>query len=249
MYNFAWKCKYVFVNLYMTYNNSDELCAKIAERTKGVTLLRFSCGKDAIASWIQLKRYFHTIIPIYHYLHPDLDFVNNSLNYYEDYFKTKIIRVPNALLYKHLNSGLYQDRKNWEFIDSFALNNFDNDDANELIKKQKNIAINTMTAIGVRAADSLNRQLSIKKYGAVNEKRKTWFPVYDWNIEKLTNEIKKEGVKLPVDYKIWGKSFDGLDYRFIKPLKDNFPNDYEKLKILFPLIDVEIKRYEDNTIY
>jgi hypothetical protein len=73
--------------------------------------------------------------------------------------------------------------------------------------------------------------------------------VYDWNMEKLTSEIKKEGVKLPIDYKIWGKSFDGLDYRFIKPLKDNFPNDYEKLKILFPLIDVEIKRYEDNTIY
>lgn len=228
----------------MDYNNSDELCQLIAEKQKGVTLLRFSCGKDAIGSWIQLKRYFHTIIPIYHYLHPNLDFINNSLSYYEDYFKTKIIRVPNAKLYKHINSGLLQDLETWNHHLSYNLPNFDNDDVNEMIKDQNGINKYVRTALGVRASDSLNRQLSIRKHGANNEGRKTYYPIYDWNIERLTNEIIKEGVKLPVDYRIWGKSFDGLDYRFIKPLKDNFPKDYEKLKDFFPLIDIEIKRYE-----
>lgn len=228
----------------MIYKNSIELCEQIAERTKGVTLLRFSCGKDAIASWIQLRRYFHTIIPIYHYLHPDLQFVNDSLSYYEDFFKTEIIRVPNSKLYQHLNSGLYQDVDSWRGVQEYQLPNFDNDDVNEIVKKQRGIDKYTMTAIGVRAADSLNRQLSIKKHGAVNEGRKTFYPVYDWNIEKLATEIKQAGCKLPIDYKIWGKSFDGLDYRFIKPLKEHFPNDYEKIKVLFPLIDVELKRYE-----
>lgn len=228
----------------MIYKNSIELCEQIAERTKGVTLLRFSCGKDAIACWIQLRRYFHTIIPIYHYLHPDLQFVNDSLSYYEDFFKTEIIRVPNSKLYQHLNSGLYQDVDSWRGVQEYQLPNFDNDDVNEIVKKQRGIDKYTMTAIGVRAADSLNRQLSIKKHGAVNEGRKTFYPVYDWNIEKLATEIKQAGCKLPIDYKIWGKSFDGLDYRFIKPLKEHFPNDYEKIKVLFPLIDVELKRYE-----
>jgi hypothetical protein len=228
----------------MNYSNSIELCQQIAERTNGVTLLRFSCGKDAIASWIQLKRHFHTIIPIYHYLHPNLQFVEDSLKYYEDFFKTEILRVPNSKLYLHLNTGLYQDKATWDGVKEFQLREFDNDEVNERVKEEKGIDKYVMTGIGVRAADSLNRQLSIKKYGAMNEGRKTFYPVYDWNMEKLISEIKQSGCKLPIDYKIWGKSFDGLDYRFIKPLKEHFPNDYEKLKELFPLIDVELKRYE-----
>lgn len=228
----------------MDYSNSDQLCEQISARTNGVTLLRFSCGKDAIASWLQLRRYFPTIIPIYHYLHPDLQFIEDSLKYYEDFFKTQIIRVPNHLLYRHLNTGLYQTKESWENIKSYQLPNFDNDDVNELIKEERGLSKYVMTGIGVRAADSINRQFSIKKHGAVNEGRKTFYPIYDWKIDRLVDEIKQSGCKLPIDYKIWGKSFDGLDYRFIKPLKEHFQNDYEKLKELFPLIDVELHRYE-----
>jgi len=227
----------------MEYKTSEELCEKMAERLNGVCLLRFSCGKDAIASYIQLRKYFHKIVPIYHYLHPDLDFINKSLSYYEEVMGTKIIRVPNQMLYKHLNSGLFQSKLSWAIIQKMQLPNFDNDDVNGYVKDDLGLEDNVMAAIGVRASDSLNRWRSINKFGAVNENRKTFFPVYDWNIERLVKEIKDSGIKLPVDYKIWGKSFDGLDYRFIKPLKDHFPDDYEKLKQFFPLIDVELKRY------
>ena len=37
---------------------------------------------------------------------------------------------------------------------------------------------------------------------------------------------------------------DGLDYRFIKPLKEKMPDEYERIKKYFPLIDLEILRYE-----
>ena len=227
----------------MTYNTSDELCQQIAERTNGVALLRFSCGKDAIASWIQMRRYFKQIVPIYHYLHPDLNFINKSLAYYEDVFETKIIRVPNQMLYKHLNSGLFQTQKTWKHILKMGIPNFDNDDVKGYVKDDLGLDAGVLTGIGVRSADSLNRWRTINKYGAVNENRQTFYPVYDWDIEKLVSEIKQANIKLPIDYKIWGKSFDGLDYRFIKPLKDHFPDDYEKLKEYFPLIDVEILRY------
>ena len=227
----------------MVYKNSDELCEKMAEKQNGVTLLRFSTGKDAIAAYIQLKKFFDRIIPIYHYLHPDLEFVNKSLEYYESVFDTKIYRVPNQMLYKHLNSGLFQDLNSWKTILKFGLPNFDNDDVNAMIKDDLDLDENIYTALGTRAADSKMRGFVIKKHGAINNNRKTWLPVYDWKIDKLVSEIQEAGIKLPIDYKIWGKSFDGLDYRFIKPLKDNFPKDYEKLKQLFHLIDVEIKRY------
>lgn len=228
----------------MIYKDSDELCAQMAEKHNGICLLRFSCGKDAIAAYIQLRRFFKEIIPVYHYLHPDLNFINKSLAYYEGIMGRHIIRVPNSKLYESLNAGTLQTKKSWAFIKKMKLPNFDNDDVNGYIRDDLGLDENIMTAIGVRQSDSLNRWRSINKYGAINEKRKTFYPVYDWNIERLKNEIRESGIKLPVDYKIWGKSFDGLDYRFIKPLKDHFPDDYEKLKEFFPLLDIEIKRYE-----
>jgi hypothetical protein len=50
--------------------------------------------------------------------------------------------------------------------------------------------------------------------------------------------------KLPIDYHLFGRSFDGMDYRFLKPIKDNFPKDFEKILEWFPLADLEIFRAE-----
>lgn len=227
------------------YKNSEELCELVSDKYNGKALLRFSCGKDAIGSWLQMRKYFTEIIPVYHYGVPGLGFVERSLKYYEDFFGHKIFRVPNRHLFSQLNAGLYQTKESWEHVQKCNLAEFDNDDINDYIKEDLGLNINILTGLGVRAFDGLNRQRSIKKHGGVNENRKTFLPVYDWDIERLVSEIKKSGVKLPVDYKIWGKSFDGFDYRFIKPLRDNFPEDYEKIKELFPLIDVEIKRFEN----
>jgi hypothetical protein len=96
---------------------------------------------------------------------------------------------------------------------------------------------------GVRSADSLARRAACLKTGGINRKKKHFWPVWDWNIEKTRQEIRASGIKLPVDYKIWGRTFDGFDYRFLKPLKDHFPKDYEKIREFFPLVDLEILRY------
>lgn len=48
--------------------------------------------------------------------------------------------------------------------------------------------------------------------------------------------------QLPVDYKLFGRTFDGIDYRFLKPIKENFPRDYEKIITWFPLAELELFR-------
>ena len=42
----------------------------------------------------------------------------------------------------------------------------------------------------------------------------------------LIDCFRKSGVKLPIDYRIWGRSFDGFDLRFIVPMKNIF-RDYK----------------------
>lgn len=73
----------------------------------------------------------------------------------------------------------------------------------------------TLTAVGVRAADSQNRYTMFKKLGmgaAVNVPSGKFYPVFDWNKEKLLSEIARAGVKLPVNYRVFGKTFDGPDF-------------------------------------
>ena len=80
--------------------------------------------------------------------------------------------------------------------------------------------------------------------GAINWKEKKFYSNWDWTKEALIAEMRKAGVKLPVDYWIFGRSFDGLDYRFIAPVKRHFPEDYGKLLEYYPLMDSELMRAE-----
>jgi hypothetical protein len=207
-------------------------------------ILSFSRGKDSIGSWIELKRHFKTIIPVFLYLVPELEFEEESLKYYEDVLKTRIIRVPHPSIYRWLKNFVFQAPGRLEIIEKLRIPNITYDHVFKFVKHDFGIPENTYVATGVRACDSINRRGSIKLYGPINLKRKTFFPVFDWNSERLYNEIEASGIKLPIDYKLFGRTFDGMDYRFIKPIKDNMPDDYQKIIDWFPLAELEILRFE-----
>ena len=57
----------------------------VANRQKK-TLLAFSCGKDAVAAWLAIRDRFDEVIPYYLYLVPHLEFVDESIDYYERFF-------------------------------------------------------------------------------------------------------------------------------------------------------------------
>ena len=63
------------------------------------TLLAFSAGKDAIAAWLAIRPHFERVIPYYLYLVPGLEFVEESLAFYERFFGAKIARLPHSRLY------------------------------------------------------------------------------------------------------------------------------------------------------
>lgn len=226
------------------YNNSKELNEFISKKSNGICLLSFSCGKDSIASWIELKKHFHTIIPVYLYTCPGLSFIEESLKYYENYFKTKIYRLPHHSFIRQLNNGMMQTKENLISTINYELPNIKSDTLFNYLKEDLNLPKQTPIAIGNRMFDNMMRFGSIRKNGATNEKKNTFYPIYDWKNEDLVNCFNENKINLPIDYKIWGCSFDGFHYPFLKPLKDNFPEDYKKIKEYFPLIDLELKRYE-----
>ena len=206
-------------------------------------LLSFSAGKDAVAAWLALRDRVK-IVPFYCFLIPNLEFVEQGLRYYEDFFGQRIIRVPHPALYRWLNELTFQAPQNCQIIEDAALPDFDFSQLEQCLREDYNLPPDSYAATGVRAADSPNRRSGLKRNGPiVANKLKAW-PVWDWRMSKLEKEFIRSGVKLTIDYELFGRSFDGLDYRFLKPIKDRFPDDYARILEWFPLAELEIFRTE-----
>jgi len=223
---------------------------KVVERARQETdtvFLAFSGGKDSIAAYLAIRGKFERIIPYHMYGVPDLDFVEANMRHYERtlFDGGHILRIPHPSLYRKLRNYVFQPPERVVEIEHARLQVFDYQDIYEALCCDFGLdpAV-AMTASGVRACDSPQRRRHFTKRGAITWSRRTFYPVWDWNKDRLIREIREAGVKLGVDYLRFSRTFDGIDLRFLYQIREHFPRDYEKILEWFPLADVEIARYE-----
>lgn len=222
---------------------SERCIERIAETTDTV-ILSFSAGKDSIAAWLAIRPYFKRIVPYFLYIVPDLEFVEQSVRYYEDFFETRIYRMPHTSWFRMLKHLTFQPPERISIIDSFELGEPDYQEIRDLVCQTAKIPEGTFDAKGTRAADSIMRRTNFKRRGGINWNKKFFFPVWDWRKDELVHRLRESGVKMPIDYQLFGQSFDGIDFRFLYPIKQHFPDDYARILEWFPLAELEIKRYE-----
>lgn len=207
------------------------------------TMLAFSCGKDSIAAWLAIRAHFERVIPYYLYLVPGLEFVDESLDYYERWFGVRIARLPHPSLHRWLCGGfVFAPPERIAVLTQANLPLHTYADIHTVMIEDNALPSSTLVADGVRAADSPMRRIAIKTHGQVGTTR--WHPVFDWRKADLVDCFRKHGIRLPVDYNLFGRSFDGLDLRFLLPLKRHRPRDYERVLEWFPLADLEVFRWE-----
>ena len=222
---------------------SEEIIREVREEFGPRTLLSFSRGKDAVGAYLAIRDHFEEVIPYHLFLVPGLSFVEESLAYYERVFGVKIYNLPHPSLYGQLNSFLFQSPGSAAVIEAASLPDFDYTDIVRMVAKEAGVD-RPMVASGVRAADSPMRRVALMKHGAISRTRMQYYPIWDWNKDRLISEIERSGIGLPIDYELFGRSFDGLDLRFILPLKKKRPDDYRKVLEYFPLAEAEIFRFE-----
>ncbi|MDP2369325.1 phosphoadenosine phosphosulfate reductase [Rhodoferax sp.] len=208
-------------------------------------LLSFSCGKDSWAAWLSARDYFD-FQPYYLYLVPGLEFVEEYLVYAERVLGKRIVRLPHPSFYRMLNHAIFQAPERLRIILAADLGEPDYEDMRDAVIEDCNLPDNCWVASGVRAADSPMRRAALMKNGGVNANRRQFYPCWDWNKAKLLVELEKANIKLPIDYKVFGRSFDGLDLRFLIKIREHFPRDYATICEWFPLVDMEFARYEFN---
>ena len=225
------------------FADSAELRRHMSARQNGRTLLAFSRGKDSLCAWLKLRENFDEIIPVYMYTVPGLEFIDESLAYYEKWFGTRIIRMPHPSLYRQLNNLVFQAPENCAVIERLSLPNFDYADVFRCVREDYNLPL-IYHATGVRAKDSPMRWIAMQTHGPIADGEEKFHAIYDYNKAELLDTIRAANIRLPVDYRWFGRTLDGLDYRFLAPLKAHAPRDYARVLEFFPLAELELFRME-----
>lgn len=231
---------------------SDDLCKFIAERAPTATttpaggpvcLLAFSLGKESLGAWVQLRRYFTRVVPVHMYLVPGLSLVEDSIRRYEDLFQTPVTQLPHPSLIRMLRYHVYRPPEQCHLFETLRYPiRYTYDTVWDAVRSAHLIP-QGYVAVGVRAADSLARHTSVTKWGAVNHRTQQFYPIFDWKVDRLESELRQAKVPLPPDYAAFGRSFDGIDYRFLSKVRDLWPSDYAQILRWFPLADVDLFRY------
>jgi hypothetical protein len=228
------------------FRNGEDVCRFMADQSDGVCLLAFSRGKDSLASYFQLRRFFKRVV-IYHCAPvPGLQFIERDLDRWENYFQQPIVRLIHPQFFRMVQNGIFQPPERNEALDALygKLGSFEALDLQERVKRDHLLDLdNTYTAVGLRALDNLRRRTHCKRNGQVIHSKKMFYPVWDWTKDRLISEIVNHKAKLPVDYQMWAGSMDGVIGQWTVPLARRFPEDWERLKFWFPLADAEHFRF------
>ena len=228
----------------MTPEWTSRKCIEEIRRRTDTILLSFSRGKDSIAAWLEVRKYFPRVIPFYCYRIPGLGFVERSLAYYEKFFGCKIWQLPHPSTYNQLRHLMFQPPENCAIIEAADLEHFSYEDLEDSLRTDLHLGPEVYTATGVRSADSQRRALALRRFGPINTRKKKFHPIFSWNKDDVIRSMEQAGVQLPVDYLMFGRSFDGINAQFLEPLKKWFPEDYVRVIRLFPMAELELLRWE-----
>lgn len=224
---------------------SEETIAQVRALGGPVCMISFSRGKDAISAYLNIRDHFERVIPYTYYVVPGLEFVEESLAYYEQKMGCRILRMPSPAFRNMLRNCIYQPPNRVGVIERMEIEPITHDEVQEFVAMDSGLDYETaFNAVGTRAKDSMQRALYFQKNGSINRTRNTFYPVWDWDKERVMSAIRRAGWKLPIDYKIWTSSFDGLYLNYIYQVKKHFPRDYQRILHFFPLAELEIYRYE-----
>ena len=219
-----------------------QLCSEIAAASGGVCFLGFSRGKDSITSWLWLRKFFDRIIPFHCASVPGLSFVDESLEYYEEYFQTKIERCISGDIMHAISNLVFQPIEDEQLIDSLEIVSYDNHEVFLSLRAKYNLP-QAWCAFGINASDSIDRRIYVNKCGGRHDHRQTFYPCYDWTKAQILDAVNRSGVKLPKDYLLANRTLASIpNLRHLISMETMMPEDFARVELVFPFIRARLAR-------
>lgn len=203
-----------------------------AEMQQHPQMLAFSCGADSLASLIRMRAWGLDPKLVYFYFIPDLVLVETYLAYIERIFDTQIMRLPHKLWTQFMANGLLQKpgvgKRMYEHTDlgtpsSSLLNTW----------ALSTLGDNARIAIGLRVTDGIFRAQKLRKEGPVHGVE--WYPVADCGRLEIRDIIMQAGLKLPYDYRLFGRSFESIRASVAPQIRAHCPETWAQICEWFPM--------------
>ncbi len=227
---------------------SEEIRQRLKDQNKSV-ILACSLGKDSLAAWCALEKAGIEVIPVYFWTIPNLPLINENIKTIENIFDTKIHLAPHPRFFRMLSRFVLQPPQRLSTIQYAGLQALDYEDMWIYLKEDLELPADTFVCDGVRACDSIPRRASLTKHGVYKPTTHKASVIADWQKHEVMDALVKRGIGLPPDYELFGRSFDGLDKRFIEPLQKARPADFALIKKWFPFVDADVCRWEHYNMH
>lgn len=210
-----------------------------------INVLHFSTGSDSVACFLRLKEWGINPILVYNYYLPHIPMVDNYIDYFEKKFNVHIYRLPSTLYLNNTDNALYQlpikgREKFRNDITEFKLLRYKTDKANKDFQRKQILEYlnckkgEVIFHKGLRYTDGFFRFYNIETSGVMT-KDYSFLPIASFEISDVQNILRKYECKLPIEYNLWGISFESPRAWNVNLIKENCPESWKYICEYFPM--------------
>lgn len=195
-------------------------------------LVGFSGGKESLCvlDLCVKSGAFETIVPYHLYFFRDLEPTRRAVAFAKERYNLTTILYPGKLIFEALKGNLYRpaNRAMHEFA---KLPKISSTHLRNLLSADTGI---DLVATGHRKSDSLSRR---RMFARMVEKSKNAdiYPLRDWTKWDVFAYLKSNNIEIPITHG-GATSGVGLYADAILWLHDAFPEDYERIRRVFPFV-------------
>lgn len=194
----------------------------------------YSGGKDSLVCLDMCTKVFKKVVAVFFYLVPGLSMLEKQLEFARQKYKVEILQYPHWVLPRCLKYGVYCD-VDWKHVEEIWEYN-----SNDLYKAVCHDARVRHVVHGGKNSDSFWRRITISTISADC----LVYPLKKWKKFDVLSYLKIYNVPVPPSYDGVGSRASGVDLSTgsILWMHDKYPEDYLKIRSVFPYIEAVVKR-------
>jgi len=207
------------------------------QRVEGRIAVGISGGKDSAAALDMVCRYRDDVIAFFMYLVPELSFQKAYIEYVRKRYGVDVLVLPSWELGHMLRRA------------SFRFHTRQTRDVPVLSVRDTELFVKHETgaqwiAYGHRTKESIVRLAYLKTLlpHGVDDEHGLIYPILSWSKHRVLSYIKLRRIKLSPETRYIGRSFSSLRKDQVEVIRDEFPEDYEKIRRFFPLVEAAARR-------
>lgn len=224
-------------------DRAKEVIGEIKGQTDEIILMHSLSGKYSIALLDLLYPNFKRIVCVYLYIIPNLEHIMV-------YYRWAKRKYPNIEFIQAPHYGWYSYRK-YGFMGMEADPKQRLWKLSDIIEKVRERTGIEWCCLGFKQSDSLNRRLMLRSYKdgkeSISWNGKKFYPLSTYKNADVLEYISANNLKMPETYGAKVGQSCGCSvtsYYYLVYLRDNYPNDLDKVYSTFPATRLLIEQFE-----